>query len=156
MFKEVQGDLFKLADSGKFQMVVVTTNLIWKSNGEAVMGKGIALSAAKKFPGLPKAYGNRLRNDSVSDLLYGVIHYQTEQYVVRTFPTKYHWRDSSSLSLIERHLILLKDYAESNAAAYPSIGTVRPGCSNGGLDWEKTVKPLCEKYLDSKFTVVSF
>jgi hypothetical protein len=41
--------------------IVVTTNGIIKSNGDAVMGAGIALEAARKFPDLPRQLGDRLR-----------------------------------------------------------------------------------------------
>jgi len=37
--------------------VVVPTNIGWKSNGEAVMGTGLAKLAAERFPELLKEYG---------------------------------------------------------------------------------------------------
>jgi len=37
--------------------VVVPTNIGWKSNGENVMGAGLAQQAAERFPELPKIYG---------------------------------------------------------------------------------------------------
>lgn len=37
--------------------VVIPTNIGWKSNGENVMGVGLAKQAAERFPELPKLYG---------------------------------------------------------------------------------------------------
>ena len=61
MYKEVNDNIWSFEDEFK----VVTTNETIKKDGAAVMGKGLAFYAAKKFPSLPteladdiKKYGN--------------------------------------------------------------------------------------------------
>lgn len=141
--KEIRGNIWDYHYEGNW--VVITTNGVVKANGEAVMGKGIALQAKLRYPELPyelgraiKMYGNRVI------LLDGV----TKLRKMFSFPTKHHWRDKSDLGLIE-------ESAKQLAAIAPKekIYIVRPGCSNGQLDW-KDVKPILERYLDGRFVVV--
>ena len=71
---------------------------------------------------------------------------------VIAFHTKYHWKDKSSLNLIKKssqQLVLV-----TNMMDWKNILLPRPGCSNGGLSWEKQVKPVLENYLDDRFTII--
>ena len=36
---------------------------------------------------------------------------------------------------------------------FSSVLLPKPGCANGGLNWEQ-VKPLLEQYLDDRFTII--
>jgi len=70
------------------------------------------------------------------------------------FPTKHNWWEKSDLVLIEESTRQLRDFFDNVISEYPvPIYLPRPGCSNGGLDWED-VKPILEKYLDDRFVVV--
>lgn len=61
------------------------------------------------------------------------------------FPTKRHWKDPSDLALIEAGLkTFVKNYKD---LSIKSITFPKLGCGLGGLNWEKEVKPLMQKYL---------
>ena len=68
------------------------------------------------------------------------------------FPTKNHFKDKSSLSLIKASMLelcLLADIMNFSSVLLP-----KPGCSNGGLSWEKDVLPLIGHMLDKRFTII--
>jgi len=142
--KEVSGNIWDYHNKGDW--IAITTNGDVKSNGEAVMGKGVALQAKRRFPELPyelgqaiKVYGNRVI------LLDGMMKVRK----IFSFPVKHHWWEKASLELI-------KESAENLAAILATssvLYTVRPGCGNGGLDW-KDVKPILEEYFDDRFVIV--
>ena len=113
----------------------VTTNGILRRDGALIMGKGIALEAAKRFPGIDRILGEKVRTQ-------GNVPYYVPEHQVFSFPTKQHWRDKSSLPLISRahHLVELVNLLCMNKVILP-----RPGCGSGGLQWEE-VKPAIEKY----------
>jgi len=143
--KEIIGDIWDFHDKGHW--IVITTNGTVKKDGSAVMGRGIALQAANKFPRLAfklgkmiTEEGNCLHHDSSNGLIF--------------FPVKYNWREKASLELIEISTEELVDLFDNHISGYPvPIYMVRPGCGNGGLNWGD-VKPLLEKYLDDRFTIV--
>jgi O-acetyl-ADP-ribose deacetylase (regulator of RNase III) len=131
--------------------ICVTTNSVVKSNGEAVMGKGIALQAAQYYPMLPVYVGNCLKTFGnkvfmfplTSDVVTG------EPFIV-TFPTKLDWRAPSLIGLIAKsaeELVVLADQHGWNRVAL-----TRVGCGNGNLKWAD-VKPVIEKYFDDRFEV---
>lgn len=67
---------------------------------------------------------------------------------------KHNWWEKADTSLIEQSTLQLKDFFDTIIGGYPTpIYLVRPGCGNGQLDW-KDVKPILEKYLDDRFTIV--
>lgn len=71
---------------------------------------------------------------------------------VLTCPTKHDWRDRSDLTLIRRsceQLVAICDKFGVRTCYLP-----RPGCANGGLDWETQVRPVVEPILDDRFVVV--
>jgi len=53
--KEITGDIWDFYEKGFW--IVITTNGNVKDNGEAVMGKGIALQARQRYPLLPSMLG---------------------------------------------------------------------------------------------------
>ena len=140
--KEIKGDIWDYYDKGNW--IVITTNGDVRKDGACVMGRGIALQAKLRFPELPYRLGKLLKEFGNS------INYLWP-YRIIAFPVKSHWRGKANLRLIERScedlLFSRKDYKGS-------IYMVRPGCGNGGLDWDG-VKSILEKYLDDRFVVVS-
>jgi O-acetyl-ADP-ribose deacetylase (regulator of RNase III) len=115
-------------------------------NTEGVMGKGIALQFAKKFPELAEAYRLACKAGEVrpgrmhiyerSDML-------NPRYVIN-FPTKRHWRSPSRMEDIESGLAAL--VAEIQRRGIRSIAVPPLGCGNGGLDWRE-VRPRIERAL---------
>lgn len=140
--REIVGNLWTFHTQGRW--VVVTTNGSVRKDGCAVMGRGVALEAARKFPELPqqlgrsvKAFGNRV--------------YSWPEYRVFTFPVKYRWHERADLSLVEQSAKELTDRIAGFRLS--RVYMVRPGCGNGRLAWE-TVKPVLAPLLDDRFIVV--
>lgn len=133
---------------------IITANGTIKKNKEAVMGKGITKEAKEKYPNLPFELGQKL-------LQFGNHVFCFSKYKIITFPVKTNWWENADLKLIElsccelRLLICFgyendKDFEETD-----KFFLVRPGCGNGGLEWNK-VKPLIEPYfLDDRFIIVN-
>lgn len=157
--KEVNGDIWELHAADPNSWVVVTTNGVLKTtsytNGvqdvKAVMGKGIALEAAKKHPVLPYKLAAAL-------VKAGNHVFTFPEYRLFTFPTKEHWSKPSPEYLIERSATELTTAVDNHwpeSDDRPTIYLPRPGCGNGGLLW-KDVKPLISPLLSSdSFVVVS-
>ncbi len=123
---------------------VITTNGNIKNNGEAVMGKGIALQAKERYPSLPSELGERLK-------LYGNVVNVFSQFKIITFPTKNNWREKSTYELIKiscNNLSVLCRYLDIKKIVMPMVG-----CSNGGLRWSEVKKIIYEKLENSDIDV---
>ena len=143
--KEIQGNIWDYHDKAKW--IVITTNGSVRKNGEAVMGRGVALQAKQRYPDLPKLLGEMIKKEG------NRVHYEWHRGLI-FFPTKHNWWEKSDLELIEESTQrLVKLFDSQVLGCPPSIYMVRPGCHNGKLDWGD-VKPILEKYLDDRFTVV--
>lgn len=135
------------------QVRVITTNGTVRTNGEAVMGKGCAEEAARRFPRLPKLLGEYIEQ-------YGNhIHIFPEavigkDFTLVAFPTKEDWHNNSDEHLIVRSACELADTADQ--FGWHSIVMPRPGCGAGNLNWEHQVHPLLKNLLDHRFHVVTF
>lgn len=148
-------DIFALPCTTAFskEAMCITTNGVIAGNGAAVMGRGIAKEARERFPGIDTLLAKYLANfgNCVNDL--GVHRDQKTWKLVHiyTLPTKHHWKDKSDLALICRSLEEL--VVKCNSDGITTCYLPRPGCSNGGLDWETQVKPVCEAILDDRFVI---
>lgn len=148
--KEVFGDAWILS-AGK--VLCITTNGCLKKSGECVMGRGIALEAARRFPNLPRAIGQLIQMHGNEVFLLGPwaidkFHLQTQ---LVTFPVKHNWYEKADLPLIERSAKQLVQQADP---AWTEIYLPRPGCGNGGLTWDQ-VKPILEPLFDDRFITVT-
>jgi len=139
--QEIKGDLWEQdADA-----LVITTNGFVKRNGAAVMGRGVALQAAQRYPWLPAALGSSIETQGNH-----VTPFLVDNRWIITFPVKHKWYEKADLLLIERsrdELVALQVRLSLGKVVLP-----RPGCGNGGLDWED-VKPIME-VLDEHFFVI--
>ncbi len=140
--KEIKGNIWDFHKKGHW--IVITTNGTVKANGEAVMGRGIALQAKRRYPDIPKLLGENIRK-------YGNRPYQLFPYRVITLPVKFHWRTKADLNLIREGLIQISDILFH--FGHKKVYMVRPGCGNGQLDWED-VKPVLERFLGDRFVIV--
>ena|SRR5258706_15825231 len=138
--KKIIGNIWNYHKDGNW--IVIPTNGEVKKNGEAVMGKGLAKQAAERFPTLPLRLARMLESGNFT-------YWYPDLHLI-TFPTKERWRDRSSLELIKLSLHGLWPWLGLDDQIY----LPRVGCGNGGLSWEKEVKPLLEKYLDDRFVVI--
>ena len=138
--KLIRGNIW----DSKALAICVTTNGIVKHNGFAVMGRGIALQAAQRYPELAPELGRRLI--SGGNKVYQFFAHPT----IITFPTKHHWRDPSDIKLIElsaHQLVKMwKDHPERCALPFP-------GCANGGLRISDVLAIIDPILSDDKFEI---
>lgn len=137
--KELKGDLW----TSDHEYKIITTNGVVRNDGSLVMGKGVALEAALRFPEIPKILGEYVKT-------FGNVPMIFNNYKIITFPTKNHWIDKSDIKLIERSAVQIYNLLPRETTA----AMTRPGCGNGGLKWDE-VKPRIESILDDRFFVYS-
>jgi len=127
---EITGNLWDRYNK-MFTICLITTNGSTRRDGRAVMGRGCALEAKRKFPGLDKELGKLivLGGNKVHSLRSGLW----------TFPVKHEWWEKASLGLIFESAQRLKWAAEETSSR--DFILPKPGCGNGGLKWED-VRPL--------------
>ena len=136
--QESKGDLWSFHEQGYW--VVVTTNGDINKKGVCVMGKGVALEAASRFPDLPFRLAREIRRNGNVPVFFHDLR-------IITLPTKKFWWDKSDINLIASGLKYLSEQVVETTYM------TRPGCGNGRLNWED-VRPVCEEYLDERFIVV--
>jgi hypothetical protein len=130
---EQNGDLWTTACDVK----IIPTNGIVTPQGIAIMGAGVAAQAVQRFPMLPRELGAKLRK--------GNHVYYFDHYKLLTFPTKNHWRNPSTVELIEDSVRELLTYINPALRyAMPRVGT-----GEGGLDWTTEVRPLLMQLPDN-------
>ena len=150
--KELRGDIWQsFAD-----VICVTTNGIVKENGNAVMGRGIAFEASTIYPPLPKYLGHCLKTFGnhvfVFPLTNKILSWDP---IIVTFPTKQDWRLNSTIALILQSASELAVMAHANPK-WKRIAIPKPGCGNGGLNWDHDVKHVLEAiFQDDKFEIWS-
>ncbi len=130
--REVSGDVWDWYARGYW--VAVPTNGTVRKDGACVMGRGLALQAARRFPGFQAAVGTWL---GVAGNRVGAF----PAWRLFSFPVKDNWREPVLLQLIARSVQDLT-YARHLLARYEpqlaALPVVLPhvGCGNGGLRWE--------------------
>lgn len=149
--KEAEGDLWLYPADWR----VITTNGYVKRNGAAVMGRGCAFQAKKKFPGLEFSLGREIKEHGNLPVVF-------ENINLITLPVKDNWWAPAELVLIDGMLCRLASmFDKINRVNHPyfkdtdTVVLPRPGCGAGQLVWED-VKPICEMWLDDRFTVITF
>ena len=138
---------------GKNKMITYVASSLYLSpahvlvntvNTQGVMGKGVAAEFKRIYPEMFEQYRDLCERDEID---IGVLWiYKTPRKWILNFPTKRHWRNPSKPEYIEAGLKKFYDkFAEVSvhSIAFPALG-----CGNGGLNWQETVKPLMEKYLN--------
>jgi O-acetyl-ADP-ribose deacetylase (regulator of RNase III) len=151
-FKEAVGDMWEMpADT---YCVTTNTELSVRHDNDhnpvahGIMGGGVALEAARRFPGIERNLGKLLVASYQEPLVTTI----WENPRVVCFPTKIKVHLNSNLHLIGSSCRRLMYWATYNNAK--NILLPRPGCGLGGLRWED-VEPICAEFLDERVTVVS-
>lgn len=151
--QELRGDIFRIAENMvkkgmPLLAILFTANRQCKANGSLVMGAGIAKEFRDRFPGLDKECGKKMPGPYCN-----LVQNFNLSYWLGFFCTKDHWKNPSTLEIIERSCIDLKGIMEAFPEKY--VLMTRPGCGLGGLNWETEVKPLLLKYFnDTKYLVI--
>ncbi len=131
-------------------VICITTNGFVKNNGEAVMGRGCALEASRKFPSLPRLLGLHLKENgnTVAEFLLRA----PDPVTVITFPVKHIWSEAADPKLIAKSAAELGKLARLRPNKIFLLP--RPGCGNGQLKWED-VKPLLAGLPDNVLVITN-
>jgi hypothetical protein len=128
---------------------LIPTNTCVRRDGTAVMGSGIALQAAQRYPDLPRELGAFLRHP-----IRGAPVAHFPAYRLSCLPTKTDWRRPSDLDLIDRGLRqFLADLPSLPETAPGPIALPLLGCGLGQLR-SSDVLPLLHRLLDDRFVLV--
>lgn len=140
---ERNGDLWQAYESGEW--IIVPTNGMTRRNGEAVMGAGVALAAAKRIPRLPRLLGAQLRAS-------GNHAYAWPAYRFITAPSKHYPFEPASLTLIERTAQETAHWVAHYQVA--TIFSIQVGCGVGAQRWA-VVAPILHRLWDTRFVVLT-
>lgn len=146
--RNIRGNLFKCI--GSADVICITTNGVIKSNGEAVMGRGCALTAKQRYSKLPIILGSSIHVHG-NHASYLITDENTE---IWSFPVKHKWFEEADLQLIKRSSIEMMNVA-NNHPLWSSIVIPRPGCGNGKLSYSD-VEPILQSILDDRFYIITF
>lgn len=138
---ELIGDFWEITERENPDAICCTTNQILNKNNCLVMGKGIAKQFSDKYSFLPVVWGEQFKKGSH---LNGFMVYNYKPFLI-AFPTKTDWKLKSNLNLIKVSCFNLKNI--SLIMGWKCVLLPRPGCSNGGLNWNE-VKPVVEEILN--------
>ena len=143
---EIRGNIWEQ----ECNWLCITTNGIIKKDGSAVMGRGIALQAKQRYPGIEKVLAEKIRSrgNVVSSLI------KKDGHWLISFPTKHNWKDKSNIDLIKSSAEQLKQHF-NNQKEKPIVLIPRPGCFNGRLEWDdvkKTIEPILT---DEQFAIIT-
>lgn len=139
--REIYGNLW---DWHERAVIVITTGGQVSPRGNCAMPRGCARQARERFPRLPAHLGRliRGRGNRVFDLGNGIV----------SFPVEHSPFEVPDTRLIERSCRQLRALTDRND--WPLVILPRPGCGSGGLSWQE-VRPLLERHLNERFTVIS-
>jgi len=132
-------------------IVLVTTNSVITRNG-LVMGKGSALEAAKRFPGIRMSLAKKLKELGFQSgtfptkIWYGVLVSKNNQ--IGIFQTKFDWRSPSGLDIVRFSCKMLREIALKHPDMTYHLPF--PGVGNGGLP-EELVLPILMTLPDNVF-----
>lgn len=139
--KEIKADIWDYHKLG--HRIVVPTNGFVKNNGCAVMGRGLALEASKKFKGLPLDLGTCIK------IVGNHVVYWPEPMNLYTFPVKSVWWVNADPKLIRQSMIELMGLIPKDGHVYMP----RVGCGNGQLHWGE-VETIIQQYADERIIII--
>jgi hypothetical protein len=146
---EIIGNFWEEAKKDCYDAIICTTNEIIKTNGELVMGAGIAKDFAQRYPNSPLEWGQRIKEIGEDyHVLVSLLHSKPHLVALQT---KKHWRDNSSYYLVKSSLYRLQLIAV--ALNWKKVLMTRPGCGNGGLDWNEIKKQFINNNYDRFYVI---
>jgi hypothetical protein len=154
--KEVNGDLWTYPAAVR----CITTNGFVKKDGNAVMGRGCALEASRKWPHLSGVFGNAIKQFGNTCIwlsrCYNINNQWNESFELIAFPVKHQWYQKADINLIEQSALQLAEMVDGD---YPNdegnvIVIPRPGCGNGKLEWSD-VRNVLAPILDDRFHIIT-
>ena len=132
--------------------LVITTNIGWRSDGRNIMGAGLALTAAQRYPGIDAWYGAFCQKHSTATPVVRHPDLPIILFPVKSLKIRWPWRSwqyPASLDLIERSTRQLAGLVTDRPVAVPVVG-----CGAGQLQ-QGEVLPILRKYLvDDRFVLV--
>lgn len=139
--------------------ICITTNGERNSRGDAIMGAGVAKQALQRFPGVASLFAAMLRrNGHITQIIGEWAPFSPASSksgtVLVSFPTKHEWRLKADIDLIAMSAVQLMALIEQER--WQRVVLPKPGCANGGLDWDTQVRPVLEDLLDERVVVVDF
>lgn len=170
---EQRGNMFDISCDA----MCITTNGFVKTNGECVMGRGIAKAIQQYLPDIPKVLGKAIQHKGNRvHLLYP--HVPDTHPAVLSFPVKpvskvcqshddyvSHmrfnigqtipgWACKADISIIQRSAKELVELANAHPE-WQKILIPRAGCGAGELRWD-SVQPILAEILDDRFIAVTY
>lgn len=127
--------------------ICITTNMNIKKNKRAVMGAGIARLFSLKVPNLDLIMAKSL-------IQYGHVCRILTKYNninLISFPTKHDWYNKSDKDLIRKSALELMEIVSNNN--FKRVLLPKPGCSNGGLNWDD-IGPMLNDILDDRIHII--
>lgn len=136
-----KGDMWSVYEDA--DLFLITTNSAVTKEGVLVMGRGIALQANQRFPGLSRALGQQILKTCGSLGTYGVlISSRWPEAKLGAFQVKTDPHQSASLGLIQKSTTALCAWCKEHPQA--SVHLNFPGIGYGGLLREE-VLPIVEQ-----------
>lgn len=145
-FNEIKGDIFDYI--GDADVICVTTNGIVKTNGELVMGAGVAKAFANRYKDMPKILGKKVKE-------HGNIVFQggeDNSTLLLSFPTKNNFKDKADIKLIIKSAERLRRFADKRD--WQKIIIPSPGTGLGGLN-KNIVYDTLNKIFDNRFYIIT-
>lgn len=127
------GNIWDTVGKSNHVLVITTNNIITK--GKLVMGAGVALEAKQKFPVLPYYLANEIEY-SGRDYYFvtTLVSFGDSEVEIGALQTKRHWRDKSSLTLVDNSIYCMQQFANNHPRLI--LDCVMPGIGFGGLSYD--------------------
>jgi hypothetical protein len=125
------------------EIKAVTTNSFIRSDERLVMGRGAALQASHRFPGLSRIAGRRILREYGQLGKYGWLY--LPEFRLGLFQVKHHWKERAELELNRFSCAALSIFLEMTPNVRVALNF--PGIGNGRLGIDR-VKPIVEQLPD--------
>ena len=124
-------------------LFLITVNSTLKTNGNLVMGRGIAKEAKDRFPILPVIAGAYLEKAGLDQQFFGIARQLIPGNPIGLFQVKHHYRSDATLNLIKESSKMLANILSSESDL-SRVHLNAPGIGNGRLNTEPVFKLIGE------------